>query len=304
MKQLMVISHDTYASGLTIASSTLDAIGSLAVGAYAIVDKDPDSSNYDKFVDLAAASEAATPAFFQLVTMTANGLKWSQIISKDRCKVSYQAYVAPQAKVMNIAKTFTALEVGQVAGFIVTDTSKAVHELTRNRTYEVTVDNSSTSASIIAALIAKVNADSLRIVNATSGTNIVLTRITAGKNFEVSPTGITRGATISITTAHITGTGTALQLKEYERTTQVEEGKHNQPVDGARQFTAVSEVSSTGTYHTYMFRFVTPSHRPILQTSDNPEQEVVVAVLSTLTAFGTADKSIEALGNLEADFNV
>jgi hypothetical protein len=301
MKQLMVISHDTYASGLTIASSDLDNVNSLAVGAIAFVDKDPESSTYDKFVDLAAASEAATPTLFQIVTMTANGVKWSQIITKAKCEVTYQAYVAPQAKIMNIAKTYSSLSAGQVAGFMVTDTTKGAHELTRNRTYEVTVVDGDTSASIIAALIVKVNADSSRVVNATAGTNIVLTRITAGKNFEVSPTGITRGATISINTAHITGTGTAAQILNYEKETQVEQGKHNQPVDGALQFTAASEVSSTGTYHTYMFRFNTPSHRPILE-SVNPDQELLIAVLVSLTGH-TTDNTNESLFNLEADFN-
>lgn len=301
MKQLMVISHDTYASGLTIATGDLDNVNSLAVGAIAFVDKDPESATYDKFVDLAAASEAATPALFQVVTMTANGVKWSQIITKANCKVSYQAYVAPVAKVMNIAKTYTGLTVGQVAGFMVTDTSKGAHELTRNRTYEVTLVDGDTSATIIAALIAKVNADSLRVVNATAGTNIVLTRITAGKNFEVSPTGITRGATITTSTYHVTGTGTPTQLLFYEKETQVEQGKHNQPVDGALQFTAVSEVITTETYHTYMFIFNTPSHRPILE-SVNPDQELLIAVEASLTGH-TTDNTNESLFNLEADFN-
>jgi hypothetical protein len=301
MKQLMVISHDTYASGITIASEYIDHINDLAVGAIAFVDRDPESATYNKVVDLAAASEAATPALFQVATMTANGIKWSQIITKANCTVSYQAYVAPQAKIMNIAKTYTSLEAGQVAGFIVTDTTKGAHELTRNRTYEVTVTNSDTSATIIAALIAKVNADSSRCVNATAGTNIVLTRITAGKDFQVSPTGITRGATITISTAHITGTGTAAQILNYEKESQVEQGKHNQPVDGALQFTAASEVSSSGTYNTYMFRFNTPSHRPIME-SVNPNQELLIAVLASLTGH-TTDNTNEALFNLEVDFN-
>lgn len=301
MKQLMVISTDAYASGLTIATGDLDNVNSLAVGAIAFVDKDPESATYDKFCDLAAATESQLPALFQVVTMTANGVKWSQIITKANCKVSYQAYVAPVAKVMNIAVTYSNLVANQTAGFTVTDTTKGSHELTRNRTYEVTVVGGDTSASIIAALIVKVNADSLRVVNATAGTNIVLTRISAGKNFQVSPTGITRGAVITTSTYHVTGTGIAAQLLNYEKETQIEQGKHNQPVDGALQFTAVSEVSAVGTYHTYMFIFNTPSHRPILE-SVNPDQELLIAVLVSLTGH-TTDNTNEALFNAEADFN-
>jgi hypothetical protein len=301
MKQLMVISHDTYASGITIASGDLDQIASLAVGAYAIIDKDPESATYDKVSDLAAASEATTPKFFQVVTMTANGLKWSPIIEKAQCSISYQAYVAPVAKVMNIAVTYANLEVGQVAGFIVTDTSKGAHELTRNRSYEHTVTSTDTSATIIAALIVKVNADTLRAVNATAGTNIVLTRITAGKNFEVSPVGITRGATITTSTAHVTGTGTAAQLIAYEKECQVEQGKVNWPNQGALMFTAASEVSSSGTYNTYILRYNVDTQRPILETL-NPNQELVLAVLASLTGH-TTDNSNEGLFNLEEELN-
>jgi hypothetical protein len=305
MKQLMVISHDTYASGLTVASSDLDDLASLAVGAYAIIDKDPDSSKYDGICDLAATSESETPTKFMIVTMTANGLKHSPIIDKATCKVHYQAYVAPVAKIMNIAVTYSNLEAGQVAGFIVTDTTKGAHELTRNRSYNYTVTASDTSATIIAALIALVNADSLRCVNATAGTNIVLTRITAGKNFQVSPTGITRGATITTSTYHVTGTGTAVQLLAYEKECNIERGKGNYPQYSDLMFTAASEVNSTtpGTYNTLIFRFSKPTNRPIIE-GINPDQELVLAILSTLTAAGTANKSMEAVSNLEADFNV
>jgi hypothetical protein len=302
MKQLMVISHDTYASGLTVASGDLDDLASLAVGAYVIIDKDPDSAHYDGICDLAAASESDTPTKFMIAIMTANGIKLSPVITKADCKVHYQAYAAPVAKVMNIAVTYSNLEVGQVAGFVVTDTTKSAHELTRNRTYSYTVTASDTSSTIIAALIALVNADTLRVVNATAGTNIVLTRITAGKNFQVSPVGITRGAVITTSTAHVTGTGTATQLIAYEKECNVERGKCNYPQYPDLMNTVVSEVSSTGTYNTYMFRFNTPTHRPILE-SMNPNQELVLAFLASLTGH-TTNNSNEGIFNLEADFNV
>jgi len=301
MKQLMVVSHDTYASGLTPATDDMDSLASLAVGAYAIIDMDETSNTYNHVVSIAATSEADTPAKFMFVTNTANGLKKSSIITKARATCTAQAYVAPVAKVMNIAVTLSNLEVGQVAGFIVTDTTKGAHELTRNRSYTYTVVSGDTEATIVAALIALVNADSLRVVNATSGTDIVLTRITAGKNFQVSPVGIFKGATITTTTAHVTGTGTAAQLVEYERQCRVEQGDAVHRIDEDLMFSAASEVNTTtpGTYDLYIIRYDVPTQRPILE-GQNPKQELVVALLVSLSDSGDG-KSKEGMDNFDAD---
>lgn len=307
MKQIMVISHDTYASGLTIASDDIDAIASLAAGAFAIVDKDPDSTTYNHFCDLAAASESQTPKWFQFVTNTANGLKWSPVIEKAKCEVIYQAYVAPVAKVMNINVSLANPEVGTTAGFIVTDLTKAAHVLSRNRSYEHVIVTGDDEAAINAALIALVNADASRVVTASSGTDIVLTATTAGNNFQVSPTGVFRSsvATITTTTPNVLGTGLATQMATYEDMCEIEQGNGNYPQYREKVFTKVSEVNTTtpGTYHSFLLRYNNPTNRNLL-TGLNPNQELVVAVLSTLTAAGTADKSLEALTNFEADFNV
>jgi hypothetical protein len=302
MKQLMVISHDTYASGITPETGDVDSIASLAVGAYAIINRDPESADVNHIVSIAASTEAATPAKFQFVTMTANGLKYSPVITLKNCRVKSQAYVAPQAKVMNIAWTAGTLTVGQVAGFIVTDTTKPAHELTRNRSYEYTVVDGSTEATIVAALIALVNADVNRCVTASAGTDIVLTRTVAGKNFEVSTVGIMRGATISITTAHITGTGTAAQLIAYEKETRVLQGDHNQPNQGDLMFPAVSEVTVGETYDTYQISYTVDPLRPLIN-DENPTQELVVALLVSLSDNGDG-KSKEGMDNFVTDINV
>ena len=302
MKQLMVISHDTYASGLTVSTGDVDDIASLAVGAYAIINRDPESANVNHIVSIAATSEEATPAKFQFVTMTANGLKYSPVITLKNCRAKSQAYVAPQAKVMNIAWTAGTLAAGQVAGFIVTDTTKGAHELTRNRSYSYTLVDGDTEASIVAALIALCNADVNRCVTASAGTDIVLTRTVAGKNFEVSTIGILRGATISITTAHITGTGTAAQLIAYEKETRVLQGDHNQPNQGDLMFPAVSEVTVGATYDTYQISYTVDPLRPLIN-DENPTQELVVALLVSLSDNGDG-KSKEGMDNFVVDVNV
>ena len=301
MKQLMVISHDTYAQGLTIATDDIDQIASLAVGAYAIIDRDPDSATVNMVADLAAVSEAATPAKFQFVTMTANGLKWSPVIEKARCKVNTQADIVPVAQVTSISVTIAAPEVLQVAGFVVTDLDKNVADQSRNRFYEYSVVTGDTEATIVAALIAKVQADANRIVNAASGTDIALTAITAGKPFAVSMLGIFRGATITNDTACVRGTGTGAQLLLLEQECEILQGDHNTPQYNNLAFPKASEVVAASTYDCYILRYTNPTQRGII-TGENPEQELVVALLGTLTAVGTADKSREAMGNFLTDF--
>lgn len=300
----MVISHDTYASGLTVSTGDIDSIASLAEGAFAIVNRDPESADKNHIVSIAATSEAATPAVFQFVTMTANGLKWSPYITLKNCRVKSQAYVAPQAKVMNIAWTVGTLTVGQQAGFIITDTTKGAHELTRNRTYDYTVVDGDTEAIIVAALIALVNADTLGIVTASAGTDIVLTRDTAGKNFEVSTVGILRGATITITTAHITGTGTAAQLIAYEKSCNPERGGNTGVrYDSTLMNPIVSEVITTETYDTYQITFVNPNNQRTPLLLDNPINELLIALEVSLSDTGDG-KSKEGMDNFVVDINV
>lgn len=302
MKQLMVISHDTYASGLTVTTDDIDSLASLAVGAFAVIDKDETSNTYNHVLNYAAASEADLPAKFQIVTMTSNGLKQSPIIIKANATCTYKAYTAPVAKVMNIVSNIVTMQAGDIAGFIVTDTTKPAHVLSRNRQYIYTIEDGDTEATVIAALIALVNADASRVVNATSGTDIVLTRITAGKNFQISMVGLFRDATVTTTTANTLGHGTAAQVAEYEDACEVEQGNPNYPQYRDKVFTKVSEVDTTtpATYGTYLVRFHNPSQRPILP-STNPFQELLIAWKSSLTAAGNADKSSEALYNLDAD---
>ena len=301
----MVISHDTYASGLTVTSGDIDTIASLAAGAYAIVDKDPESATYDKFRSMAQDANSITlPSKFQFVTMTANGLKWSPIITKATAACVAQAYVAPQAKTMTLNNTITGIEVGKQYGFVVTDLSKPQHDLSRNRTYIYTAVSGATEAIINAALIALVNADTLRVVNASATTDILLTGITAGEPFNVSLWGDLRGqSVVSITQAHILGTGTAAQLVKYEKECNVERGDGNYRTDGDLFFSAVSEVntSTPGTYDTYTFRYTTETHRPIIG-GENPYQELVVALLVSLSDSGN-DKSKTGMVNVEISFN-
>jgi hypothetical protein len=316
MKQLMVISHDTYASGLTPATSDLDNLASLAVGAYAIIDKDPLSANIDKVVNIAATSEAETPARFIVVTMTASGLKFSPIIYKNALTAKYKAHVVPVVKVMAIGNhtalndadtiVLPALEAGQVAGFMITDLTKMPYILTRNRMYTHDVITGDTLAIVMADLKAKVNADPNKAVTASdgyvtsfAGDGLKFTAPTAGNNFQVSTLGILRSAVISTVTANVIGTGTAAQVLEYERTCNIERGNPNYLVSRDNLFTVPTEVNLSTSYDTLILRFNTPTHRPILD-SINPTQELELAFDSALTANGDG-KSQEGVTNFVVD---
>lgn len=297
----MVLSHDTYAHSLTPGSSDLDTLSSLTAGAWAMIDKDSESATFDMVASIAATSEVATPRKFQIVTMTANGLKFSPIITAAYADCEVTAYNAPVAKVMNIAVTLTGLAAGQVAGFTVTDNTKPAHQLSRVRTYAYTVGTADTEAIIVAALIVLVNADTLAVVTASAGTDIVLTGDTAGNNFTVAPIGIFSNATISITTPLEVGTGTAAQLKLYEKECQVERGNANYPNTRDNLYTEVSEVTTGATYDVWIIRYTVPIQRPVM-IMENVEQELMIAALVSLSDSGDGT-TVEGLTNLAADLN-
>ena len=300
MKQLIVISHDTYASGLTPGSGDLDDLGSLAVGAIALIDKDPESTTFDIVANIAATSEVDTPRKFQFVTMTANGLKFSPIFSRLNTDATYQVKIDKQSKVMNINVALGTFDIGDVAGFTVTDLTKADYDLTRNRAYTRTIVAGDTEATIFAALIASVNADTLRCVTASSGTDIVLTGLTAGANFQISPIGIFTG-TYSQTTPVIKGTGYGADLILYEKEASIERGNANYRTDGDLFYSEVSEVVSASQYNTYTIKSYVEGQRPII-VNENPVQELVIACLSSLSASGDG-KTREGMDNFLADVN-
>jgi hypothetical protein len=233
--------------------------------------------------------------------MTANGLKFSPIITTAYADCEVTAYNAPVAKVMNISVTLSGLAAGQVAGFTVTDNTKPAHELSRVRTYSVVLTSASTEATIVAALIVLVNADTLAVVTASAGTDIVLTGDTAGGNFTVAPIGIFSSATISITTPLEVGTGTAAQLKLYEAECNIERGDGNYPQYRDNLYSEVTEVTTAATYDVWLVRYTVPAQRPVI-IQENILQELMIAALVSLSDSGDGT-TVEGLTNFAADLN-
>lgn len=325
MKELIVVKTDTYASGLTAGTSTLDALTSLAAGAYCIFDLDPASANYGKSVDIAAASPAAVPAIFNIawnpgvdaVTGAALTTRQSQTIVKANAKLKQTAYVAPAAKIVTVGATSAGVKslnlpvmanlnpTTQVAGIKITDLSKAPHDTSRYKTYNFVVSVSDTEATIAAGILALVAADSNAIVTGAVGyggstTSFKFTAKTAGKNFEVSKEGVLKLADITISTANNPGQGVATDLKLIEDGTLVEDGNFDPKglAKGIHFFSAGRQIDLTKNYLVNIIRFFAPGERaPIMNNGEQIEEQIVFVFDTTLTAAATGN-SMNGLATL------
>lgn len=318
MKQVHIVSHDTYASGLTPGTGTVASIASLANGAFALVNKDPESASYNKIVDLASATAvSALPSKVQFVTKSANnGLKWSSIITVSKGTAQLLAAVAAVAKVVFVGNqtdggttyslNLPTLAAGDLAGVTVIDTSKPVGTLRRERSYTYELKSGDDAAAIITALAAIINADAHKIVtaaNAHAGATLdgfKLTGSTAGVNFEVAPIGVFRSANITTAgagTAVTTAQGNAAQIKDLEKFDMVERGLD----DARRQSEVVIWTSDVNTAKSYD-QLVVINQEPIRRPFDGGANELstlTIAVQSDLTAASASnDKTKTAIATI------
>ena len=307
MKHFHLVSHDTYASGLTAGTSTIAAIASLAEGAFVLIDKDPQSANYNKSVDIAAASAPTSlPAKFIIVTKSKNGLKYSSLITTANCTATNLAYSAAVAKIIFVgnqtdggttyALNLPTLAAGDLAGITVINNAKPIGAFSREKGYTYEVKAGDDGADIVAGLVAAVNADSNRIVNAAvaySGAidGFKLTGITAGSNFQVAPIGVLRSADITDQAEGVevaTAQGNEAQMKDLEKFDLIERGLDNARL--SELTTWVTDVATSGTYDQLVIRGKAEQVRPF-NGGENEDVELTIAVLSTLTAASTTDKS-------------
>jgi hypothetical protein len=313
MKELIVVSTDTYGSGLTLSTATLDNVGSLAAGAFAIFDLDPASANYGKAVDIAKATPDAVPAIFNIAWCPGTGLtpRQSQTIIKATAKLKQTAYVAPVAKIVQVGKTSSgdttkSLKLPvmanlsptvQIAGLRITDLSKPHYDTSRSKSYDFVVGTADTEATIVTGILALIAADSTAIVTGAVGysgstTSILLTGKTAGKNFEVSKNGVLKLADITISTQLVVGTGIAADLKLIENETLVEDGNFD-PLGiayGYHLFTAGRQIDASKTYLLNIFKFIVPSERkPIMDNGEEVTETIIMAMDTALTAAATGN---------------
>lgn len=305
MKDLFIVKHDTYGSGLTLATADLDNLSDLAAGAFVMINMDPTSANYCNAVQLADdADHTALPAKFQIWIKTASGLRKSAIIDKTLASCGKVAYAAPVKKISTVGNTtdggttysynLPTLAEGQVAGITIIDSSKqaGVFAAQRDYTYVLTAADAASAAtakaSITAALVAKINADTLRCVdaavaytNATDG--VKLTAKTAGINFEIAPIGILKSTSIVAGTAHKTGDGTVAQVQALELEASAEYGNANYNEFNNLLWKVTSDVDTTKTYDIFKIGYNDVSESKTIIEAE-PKNVLFIAVDAGLTA--------------------
>lgn len=240
----------------------------------------------------------------------------TQQIWRDGLSWEKMAYNAAVAKVMYLGGDTVAgdtagttlnlpaaIAVGDVYGVYVTDRSKPTWDMTRTKYYSFTAIASSTLTAkilpnIITQLIAVINADANRIVNAVvmdgggaDATGIQFTGITAGIDFAISKDDQKlKDATVSEykilagtwdnsyttpPTEHERGEGSAVEIAAVEKDFSTEKGF----VDGIALETLFyshpSSVVTGETYILYVLKFKTPDSS-ILIREDNPIQELII----------------------------
>lgn len=309
MKQLLVVSNDTYANGLTAGTTMLSGISDLAMGAFCLFDKDPDSANYDKSVDLAAASAVTTlPKVFVIANKGNNGIKITSPIVAANARATNVVATAGTAKVVTVGNqssggttysyNLPTLEAGQIFGITVINPDKPVGSIGFQKDYTIDVSSTDTMATLQAALIAKVNVDTNKIVTAAIGYSLATDGMmftgAPGKNFMIAPIGILRNANIVETTtgtavALVQSQGSLIAMQDLEKFDWVERGRlSSRPPDELSAFT--SDLVAGKIYDQCIITSVSPNKRPFTGGIDEP-QEIVIAVQSDLTTSATTGKS-------------
>lgn len=303
MKQLFVLTNDTYADGMANNSETIADIDDLVAGAFVMINKDPNSADFNDVVELALTTEEETPDFFQLFYKSANALEMTPVLKKSACRIKNTADGAGTAKVMAITNALSSLAVGNWIGFYVTDLSKPPTDPSRDRLYDVTANSGHSVATIYDALVAAVTADTDAIVTpADGGTSITLTAKTAGKPFNVSVVGDMVGAAITTGTQNVPKAGLGADLANYEKEARVYRGSHNE-LDGDDVFTETKKLVSTSYYDQWLITWKADVVRDVIKSEENLTNELLICGISTLTAAGTANKTNEALTNFAADLS-
>lgn len=302
MKQFFCVRHDDYASGLTPGSGLSDTIvGSLAAGAFAIIARDGDTVTIDTIFDAANGTPpGALPRFFQIAYKGAGGgLQFTPELDKLAVKCVKMLHTHVQAKVVTLGTTnnFPALEENLVASIVVRNKLKPLGTQSAEKPYSYTLKYGDDAAKVWAGLMAAVNADSTRVVEATGGVStLILTAKTAGNDFSVSVGGILRNTTNVITTANIVGTGLPADLVVIEKDAAVDRGMENGKL--SLLYTKTTDIDTTKFYDLFVITGQITSKRGFNNT-DNDEYELVVAIDEALTAAATTGKSRRAIEYLD-----
>lgn len=329
MRQILITKGDVnYAYDGSDDITGADEITSLSDGALACLEKD------GTLVDDTLPNVTQDAIYFAL-GRTTNGPLITPLIDLATLKYQKTAYVAPVAKVVvvgsntNAGTTYncnlpSSPVAGTIAEIMIINQDKSHHDRTREKIYQYQVKTGDSAASIQTAIIALINADANRIVNAlevdaTNHDGFKLTAITAGNNFSVvcggiladadvleykeikhaGTAGLTEGYTAALTAvvvANVVGMGTVAQIAEMELDYSTELGNNGLDSRGVELYSAPSRVVAGATYTTYLLTWTTPSDNPLIP-QPNMTQQLVISVPAGDTGAG---KTIAALDSILA----
>lgn len=178
----------TSAGALIAGSWTGDTLDDGAIACF-----ESDGTLIDPTVPVVSTSEV----YFGL-GRTTYGLLNSNLIDRTTLVYNKYAYVAPRAKVMvhgddgttGNELAFPTIVAGQTYGYVITDNSQPVEKTSRMKTYSTVAVTGDTDNTILARIVALINADTARVCNAAvinGDDGVSFTGITAGVDFKAVP---------------------------------------------------------------------------------------------------------------------
>lgn len=316
-----------YGAGTTLATGGAWTIDTLTTGA--IVFLKENGSIVDGTTPVAESDVAG--AYITVQQKTPNGInKGSVPLYRKGFTYTKQLYVAPVATVKFLGSDDTlgslnlpsSLTVGATVGLTIIDKSKNSWDTSATHSYSFNVVSGDSltglvSPNIIVKLIAKINADPNRIVDAlivddtTNATGIKLTARTAGKDFTVAQiSGVLQNATVveykridneynaSSTTAvvNVPGNGTSAQVLALEKEIRTHDGYNPVIANKGLMWDTDYMTVSGATYTIYTLHSVAPQDS--IARDANYPVEVVLAVASGDSALiAILDEVLALVGN-------
>ena len=317
MKQLMVVTNTPFGSGLAGNQDIAANIGDLNVGALSLLRNEANELIARTAAGDALGGDLGDKEYVNFVLNEGGELVLSNQISPD---FSWEAtpYAAPVAQVGAIGgvavSTLPAvadinLYLGGYLSLYIVNLSMAVEDQRRYKRYEVLIQVGDTIASLVTDLVAEVNADPDRIVNAAvvsvveGDEEISLTARTAGVGFaayggdlmEEMP--VDDGAAATVIVGNSEGSGLAHQLSEYSRMaathvgwnpqSSIQSNLHSRPVD--------VPIPAVGDgYDVYVLKWKHLRDDKLGTVDAKPEQELLIAV-SEAAAFDVFRVQLETV---------
>jgi len=316
-----------YGAGLTLDTDGFWTADAMTLGSIAIFNED------QSVVDGTAGVVAGdiTGDYIYIGAMTNAGMKFSVPIPRSTFKYTKKAYVAPVAAVKVLGATADAsygslnlpssLSVGDTVAVAIIDRTKEHWDTSRVHLYNFAVTSGdlltgTTSANIIAKLVALINADSNRVVTAAvlddgaDADGISFTARIAGNDFDIvimdgvlkdadvlEYKSLNRTYTAALTNtvvANNPGQGTYAQVVAAELESNIGDGYHNTLIQNKYEWLVTSNAASAGTYTTYSINFTPPTDSP-LSKEVGFKQSIQIFVPSGETGVGEAITALDEI---------